>query len=44
MVVTGRRGRRHNQPLDDLEEIRGYCKLKRRHLIESCGKLALKRV
>jgi hypothetical protein len=26
--VTGRRGRRHKQLLDDLKEKRGYCKLK----------------
>jgi len=26
--VRGRRGRRRNQPLYDLKEKRGYCKLK----------------
>lgn len=26
--VTGRQGRRRKQPLDDLKEKRGYCKLK----------------
>ena len=28
MEVTGRRGRRSKQLLDDLKENRGYCKLK----------------
>ena len=28
MEMTGRRGRRHKQPLDDLKEKTEYCKLK----------------
>jgi hypothetical protein len=31
MTVTGRRGRREKQLLDDLREKRGYCKLKGEH-------------
>ena len=26
--MTGRRGRRHRKPLDDLKDTRGYCHLK----------------
>jgi len=44
--VTGRRGRRRKQLLDDLNEMRGYCKLKedeldrilwRKGLARGCG-------
>jgi len=30
--VTGRRGRRRKQPLDDLKKKRGFCKLKEEEL------------
>ena len=32
LEVTGRRGRRHKQLLDDLKEKRGHCKLKKETL------------
>jgi hypothetical protein len=39
--VTGRRDRRHKQLLDDLQETRGYWKLKEEELDPLCGGLAL---
>jgi hypothetical protein len=39
--VTGRRGRRRKQLLDDCKEERGYWKLKEEALIALCGELAL---
>jgi len=42
--VTGRRGRRHKQLMDDLKETRGYRKLKQEALNHTCGELALKRL
>jgi hypothetical protein len=42
--VTGRRGRRRKQLLDDLKEMRRYWKLKEEHYIAQFGKLALEEV
>jgi hypothetical protein len=42
--VTGRRGRRRKQLLDDFKEARGYRKLKQEALNHTCGELALKRL
>jgi len=39
--VTGRRGRRRSQLLDDLEERRGHWKLKEEALDAFCGEVAL---
>jgi hypothetical protein len=39
--MTGRRGRRCKQLLDDLKEKRIYCKLKREALLATCGEIAL---
>jgi hypothetical protein len=39
--MTGRRGRRREQLLDDLKEKRRYWKLKEEALIAPCGELAL---
>jgi hypothetical protein len=39
--VTGRRGRRRKQVLDDLKEKRKTGSLKRKHWIALCGEFAL---
>jgi hypothetical protein len=39
--MTGRRGRRRKQLLDDLKEKRRYCKFKEEALDRTCGELAL---
>jgi hypothetical protein len=39
--VTGRRGRRYKQLLDDLKEKRGFCRLKEEALSHTLGELAL---
>jgi hypothetical protein len=39
--VTGRRGRRRKHLLEELEEMRGYCKLREE---ARCGELALEEV
>ena len=39
--MTGRRGRRHKQSLDDLKEKGGYRKLKEEELRSHCVKMPL---
>ena len=39
--MTGRRGRRCKQLLDDVKEIIGYWKLKKEHYIALSGEVAL---
>ena len=39
--VTGRKGRRRKQLLNDLKEKRGFWKLKDETLVALCGQLAL---
>ena len=42
--MTGRRGRKHKQLLDDVKEKRVYWKLRQEALNYTCGEFALKRL